>query len=84
MAVRHTLRRDNVEFHAAGYDDPPPPVTDQDIVIVDFSYNRLVFDEIARDARTVLVLDHHKTAAEELLGLPRRSATCDGSIRQDS
>ena len=22
-AVRHALRRDNVEFHAAGYDDPP-------------------------------------------------------------
>ena len=30
---RHALRRDNVEFHAAGYDDPPPPVTDRDIVI---------------------------------------------------
>jgi hypothetical protein len=69
MAVRHTLRRDNVEFHAAGYDDPPPPITDRDIVIVDFSYKRLVFDEIAREARTVLVLHHHyKTAAEELRG----------------
>ena len=55
-AVRHALRRDNVEFHAAGYDDPPPPVTDRDIVIVDFSYKRLVFDQIAREARTVLEL----------------------------
>jgi len=42
---------------------------------VDFSYKRLVFDEIAREARTVLVLDHHKTAAEELRGLPVPPAT---------
>jgi uncharacterized protein len=54
---------------------PAMTVTDRDIVIVDFSYKRLVFDEIAREARTVLVLDHHKTAAEELRGLPDPPAT---------
>ena len=74
-AVRHALGRDNVEFHAASYDDPPPPVADRDVVVVDFSYKRPVFDEIARDARTVLVLDHHKTAADELRGLPVPPAT---------
>ena len=74
-AVRHALGRDNVEFHAASYDDPPPPVADRDVVVVDFSYKRPVFDELARDARTVLVLDHHKTAADELRGLPVPPAT---------
>jgi uncharacterized protein len=46
-AVRHALGRDNVGFHAASYDDPPPPVADRDVVVVDFSYKRPVFDTSA-------------------------------------
>lgn len=56
-----------VDYHAAAYSDEGwPDVTGRDVLIVDFSYKRPVLEEMARRARSVLVLDHHKTAAEEL------------------
>lgn len=68
-AVREALGAD-VEFHAGVYQNPPPDVTGRDVLLVDFSYKRPVLMEMVRKARTVLVLDHHKTAAEDLAGLP--------------
>lgn len=59
-----------VEFHAGVYGQSPPDVTGRDILMVDFSYKRPVLNEIASQARTVLILDHHKTAADDLAGLP--------------
>lgn len=38
----------------------------RDVLIVDFSYPIAVLREMAKEARTVLVLDHHKSAAEDL------------------
>ena len=55
-----------VELMPASYGDAPPDVRGRDVVIVDFSYKRGVLKEIAKAARSVLVLDHHKTAQEEL------------------
>lgn len=60
----------NVEFHAGHYGAPPPDVTDRRVLIVDFSYKRPVLDEMAKVAQSILILDHHKTAAAELAGLP--------------
>lgn len=68
-AVRYALG-DVVEFHAGIYGDPPPDVSGRDVVIVDFSYKRPVLDAMAARAASLLVLDHHKTAAEDLAGLP--------------
>lgn len=68
-AVRLTLG-DEVQFVPAGYGDAPPDVTGADVVIVDFSYPRQVLMAMADAARSVLVLDHHKTAAEALHRLP--------------
>ena len=42
----------------------------RDILIVDFSYPLEVLRAMASEARSVLVLDHHKTAQEDLLELP--------------
>lgn len=61
---------DGVEFHPGVYGQPAPDVTGRDVLMVDFSYKRPVLNEIASKARTVLILDHHKTAAEDLAGLP--------------
>lgn len=58
-----------VNFHAGMYQTPPPDVTNQDVVLVDFSYKRPIMEKIVNDARSVLVLDHHKTARDELTGL---------------
>ena len=70
-AVRH--RFPSAEFHAGNYGNPPPDVASKRLILVDFSYKRPVMAELAKHAKSVLVLDHHKSAAEDLaagLGIP--------------
>lgn len=64
--VREAFGADNVDFHAGVYQDLPPDVTGRDVIIVDFSYKRPVLDEMAQAAASIVILDHHKTAAEDL------------------
>lgn len=66
-AVRRALG--DIEFHAGVYMAPPPDCAGRDVVLVDFSYKRPVMEQIVDQARSVLVLDHHKTAAADLDGL---------------
>ena len=68
-AVYKALGSENVEYYPAVYQDPPPDVARRDVIMVDFSYKRPVLEEIIAQARAVLVLDHHKTAEEDLDGL---------------
>ena len=58
---------DDVEFHPGVYQDPPPDVTGRDVILVDFSYKLPVLEEMAKTARTITILDHHKSAAEDLV-----------------
>lgn len=58
------------EFHAGTYQAPPPDVTGKQVVMVDFSYERPVLLEMASKAESILILDHHKSAAEDLVDLP--------------
>ena len=66
--VRHHLPE--FEFFAGVYQQEPPDVTDRDVILVDFSYKRAVLLQMAERARSLLVIDHHKTAAEDLSGFP--------------
>jgi uncharacterized protein len=56
-------------FLPARHGDAPPDVTGKRVIVVDFSYKRDVLVEMDRQAERLLVLDHHKTAEEELRGL---------------
>lgn len=69
-AVRERCRRSNipVEFHAGVYQSLPPDVTGRNVLMVDFSYKRPVLLEMAETAKTICILDHHKSAAEDLAG----------------
>lgn len=59
----------NATFVPASYGDAPPAIIgDVDVYIVDFSYPRDVLTEIVRQARNVVVLDHHATAQDALDG----------------
>ena len=69
-AVRAAFDPRRIEFHAGVYQSPPPDVTGRLVLMVDFSYKRPVLEEMADKALAILVLDHHKTAAEDLAGLP--------------
>ena len=59
-----------IDFHPGKYQEPPPDVTGKDVVMVDFSYKRPVLLEMAEKANSILILDHHKTSAEDLVDLP--------------
>lgn len=67
--VRKALGSD-VEFHAARYGDPAPDVTGKSAIIVDFSYKYDVLVALADKAASVLVIDHHKTAMNDLVDVP--------------
>lgn len=57
---------DTFEYHAGVYGQPAPDATNRDVVLVDFSYKREALRDLGRKARSILVLDHHKSAAEDL------------------
>lgn len=60
----------DVEFYPGVSQKEPPPHAGRDVLFVDFSYKRPVLDAMSQQARSILILDHHKTAAEDLAGLP--------------
>lgn len=67
-AVRKALG--DIEFYAGKYQESPPDVAGKDVIMVDFSYKRPVLLEMAAKANSILILDHHKIAAEDLVDLP--------------
>lgn len=57
---------DNADYVPAAYGLEPPDVTAREVIIVDFSYKFDVMVELSKKATRVLVLDHHKTARDDL------------------
>jgi oligoribonuclease NrnB/cAMP/cGMP phosphodiesterase (DHH superfamily) len=51
------------------YQEPLLYNPDDEVIIVDFSYKRDILEGIKRVVKSLTVLDHHKTAKEELAGL---------------
>lgn len=49
---------------------PPTNLAGHHIVMVDFSYNRPTLEAMAKDAASLVVLDHHITAEQALADLP--------------
>lgn len=60
----------DVEYVVGIYQSSPPDVTGKNVYLLDFSYKKDVLLEMASKANMIYVLDHHKTALEELYGLP--------------
>ena len=69
-AVRFAAGKDAFEFYPGVYQQDPPDVTDRHVLMVDFSYKRPVLERMAAVAKSVVIFDHHKTAAEDLSDLP--------------
>lgn len=74
--VRAALGDENVEFYPGVYNKAPPDVAGRDVVMVDFSYKKPVIDAMAATARSILILDHHATAADDLKGYAAAAPTC--------
>lgn len=60
---------DDAEYIPASYGQDAPDVAGRDVIIADFSYPRAKLLEMHTSARSLVVLDHHKTAAADLEGL---------------
>jgi oligoribonuclease NrnB/cAMP/cGMP phosphodiesterase (DHH superfamily) len=58
------------DYIPANHGEAPPEVAGRDVVIVDFSYKRAVMEQMFLKAKSLLVLDHHKSAQADLEGLP--------------
>lgn len=58
------------ELVPANYGSDLPEITNRDVFIIDFSYPRAVMLEIAALCKSLVVLDHHKTAEADLKDLP--------------
>src|SRR5208282_6619694 len=53
-----------------GESTPYEPVRAQDVLVVDFSWPREQVEELRAIAKSLFILDHHKTAEANLAGLP--------------
>lgn len=61
--------KDAYDYLAGVYQQDPPDVTDRDVYLVDFSYKRLVVERMLTQANRIILIDHHKTALEDLAPL---------------
>lgn len=58
--------RDGADYVAGVYQTSPPDVTGRDVYLVDFSYKRPVVERMLEQANSVCLIDHHKTAIDDL------------------
>jgi len=68
--VAHLFLMDGVEFIGLKPQEEPPSLKGKNVLAVDISWKRDVVERMNADADAFLILDHHKTAQEELKGLP--------------
>lgn len=54
------------DFHAGVYQDAPPDVDGRDVYLVDFSYKLPVVEQLRECASRLVLIDHHKTAIDDL------------------
>lgn len=56
----------DADYVAGVYQQDPPDVTGRDVYLVDFSYKRAVVEQMLMQANFVCLIDHHKSAIEDL------------------
>lgn len=67
-AVRHALG-DDVLFYKGQHQQPPPGVDGLEVILVDFSYKKLVLQSMLKTATSITILDHHISAEKDLADL---------------
>lgn len=62
----------DVDFRPCTYGNAVPDhdIDGKHVIIVDFSFKKDVLTELAKRAASIVILDHHKTARNGLVGLP--------------
>jgi len=62
-------KKKNIEFIGLKHFQPHPDVTGRKVLIVDFSFKRPIMEDIISKAKRVTLLDHHKSAKDDLKDL---------------
>lgn len=75
--------RDGADYVAGVYQQEPPDVTGRDVYLVDFSYKRAVVERMLTQANSVTLIDHHKTAIEDLRPLKEQEVATNGQGQGD-
>jgi len=60
------LLGEKAEYYAATYGEAPPGVSGKNVVVLDFSYDNATTKRLIKEAKSFLVIDHHKSAMIEL------------------
>lgn len=64
--MAHGKDNTDIEYHAGVYNQPPPPVDNRTVYLLDFSYRLPVMQDIIARAEKVVIIDHHISAIKEL------------------
>lgn len=64
-----TCYGDRVRYHPGVYGAAPPSVAGEHVLLVDFSYKAPVLRQLASEAASITILDHHVTAEADLAPL---------------
>ena len=60
------LLGEKAEYYAATYGETPPDISGKNVVVLDFSYDNATTKRLIKEAKSFLVIDHHKSAMIEL------------------
>ncbi len=74
MIAWHYMRTNfpdrEIVFYPTNYGRLPPDVTGRNVIILDFSFKKPDLDVMISQANKLLIIDHHKTAQEDLKEVP--------------
>lgn len=62
------LRGNSAEYCARPPNGNPPDVRDRHVAILDMSFPREILEKMTEEAKSLIVLDHHKTNRDDLKG----------------
>lgn len=60
----------HAEYIPALHNQKPPDTTNREVYLLDFCYKRPAMEVIRQKSKSILVLDHHKSAEVDLKGMP--------------
>lgn len=76
--------RDGADYLPGVYQQDPPDVAGRDVYLVDFSYKRPVVEVMLASANSVTLIDHHKTAIDDLRPLKEQIVATNGNGMGDT
>ncbi|MGA8427082.1 MAG: phosphoesterase, partial [Candidatus Dormiibacterota bacterium] len=61
---------EDADYVPVNHGDPPPNARGRHVLMADFAYDRGTTEKLALASASLVVLDHHRSAASELGDLP--------------